>query len=573
MSNLVVGLDIGQHSIKLIRLQVGLRSWEVQDWFEEPCLVDPPGTDLAAAPSESAEAEVEASPPSVEEDADPDALPSVQVDALRRLADRGLLEADSVWVAAPFAWTYLTPLALPFRQRKDIESLLLPQLDDKLPEDVEDLLLDGFAGGPLKEGGFRIHSAAIRPERVASLIGTLESMGATLRGIDVSPYPLAQVLQLVPGAEPGVATALLDIGAEQSSIVICRDGMVEYVRALPGGSEALTRALATEFQLSSSVARDGKHAEGFVDPSIGEGPIDRSSRDGAIAHACREALMPLLRRLRASLHAHATQSGTPVQTIWISGGGSLLPGLDGWLSQLLGVDVQRWSVQRPEWQKHPAFAEEAPRWAMALGLALRGTPSARGSDFNLRRGPFAFRGSWEFLQSRIPHLLAAAAALALAVGVWGVGQRTLLRAEQARLDSALATLTEQAFGEVVSQPRAIRSRLQAVREGLRLHPERNAFWYFVEVANAVAWLQDNGARLEARTIDVDLGRFVFTLEGLADSAQTVDSLQTELGGVACLNDIARNDLSARPDGGFSFRLQGRVGCDSDAPETGGRGGR
>lgn len=565
MANRVVGLELGRYSVKAVVLDVGFRTFELLEVAEELVL------DAAAAPeplapaTEGDESDAALQEPSPEASGDGLLLPAGVLEAVRRLKLRGVLDADATYVAAPRDFGYITPVVLPFNSPKEVEAVLRPQLDGKLPEEVDDLFLDWMTGGPVTEGGFLIHTLAVQEERMASLLADLLSVGVDARIMDVDPFHLATAVRGVLPSGPETV-AILDVGAERSGLLILDGGRIDYARVVQGGGETITRALASAFQLPLARARDGKHQGGFIDPLDMPPGAERDKDQMLVASTCRDALKPLIRRLRESFHAHLTATHREVTRVYLCGGSSVLPGLDSYIGQSLGVPCEVLTVERPEFAKLPDFPAVSHRFAGALGLALRGVSSIQGSQFNLRKGRFSFRGSYDFLMAQLPSILAAAAVMFVCGGLFYASRIALLKSEQAALNETLEALSEQTFGEVISNPSTIRSRLESVGDGPTLRPENSAFHYFAEIADVVDLLQGEGARVDGRSIEVDLGNMTFTIEGTAAAAANVDLLEQELSRVRCMVDVERRDLRRDEQNQFRFTVQGRVDC-SRAPSA------
>jgi general secretion pathway protein L len=560
VANRIVGLDIGHYSIKAVEIETGLRTWDVVAFHEEVIVRDVAVESAAAVDEAGPEAEVaDADLEPETEDTGEHALDLFTRDALRRLLARQPLAADAWIVSLRRDDTYLTPLTLPFGNIKEVQPILLPQLDGRIPVEADEMFIDAMIGGPAPEGGFLVHTAALAPSLMAAFLSDLAAVGIDPRIVDVQPWSLC-------GA-PGIQTdstgpvAVLDIGAEKSSVVVVSGGRMEFARVVSTGGETLTRALATEFHLPEDRAREGKHREAAILAPLPAGatPADDAA---SVSESLRRALKPLVRAVRASLLAHSTAFREPVTALRVVGGSSVLPGLDTFLSAELGVPCS--VVTIPVTGAAAAeFAPHVSRFALATALALRLTQQPVASRFNLRKGSFAWRGSFEFIQSQVPALLAAAAAFVLCLGAMYAGRLVLLNSEASRLDEALAEMTELTFGEPVTAVGEIRRRLSAVSNVPRLHPEKSAWWYFSEIANMLADLQDSGTDIEARELDMDLSRFTFSVQGVAESAEAVDNLMSELGTVACLSEIARNDLSVGTGDLLTFRVQGKIDCEAN----------
>lgn len=563
MANRVVGLDIGRYAVRAVVLQTGLRSWELVEAAEE-LIAQEPSPDAITGARETVEAALEQG----DDDLQPQ-LPPGAAEAIARLAARGVLTADAVHVALPRDAAYVTQLDLPFSTEAQVRPVLLPQLDGRLPEEVDELHLDCMVGAPARTGGFIVHAVAIQPARIATLLGELDALRLDPRLMDVEPFVQGTIANAVlgPSAAP---IAMLEIGNDSSGLLILHEGRPQFSRTLPGGGEHITRALAQGFQLSLDRARDGKHREGHVDQTQRDASTlvgDDHARVGAL---CRDAMRGLVRQVRSSLLAHASLSAAPVSKIYVTGATATLPGLLEWMSGSLGVPTALLPAQHAGWQATPGFGERLPSFSTALGLALRGVGRLDGSHLNLRHGPFAFRGGYELLRQRAGALGLGAAAIAASLLVLLSGQYAMQRAETRALEDALGTLTSEVFGEAITSPGSVRSRLELGASSLVLHPERSAFELFVDLANMVGDMQADGTTIEARTVSVDMGRFLFRLEGTSATAEAVDTLQGSIDDLPCFRNLQRNDLSSVPGGtGFRFSLQGAIDCVADPVRPGG----
>ncbi len=570
MPGRIVGLDIGLDTVKAVLLSSTFRGWELLAVGEERIEGggEHEGLEATTAPVGPRDEAGEPSEPEGSTAAVPEllAISEAVSGAVGRLRARGLLDGDAVFTALPRDAVYLAQVALPFGAPARVADVLPLELDGKLPVEVEDLLLD-FIVGPQGSAGFPVFVAGARPEHIAGMLGMLGEHGVEPRGLDLSPFPVvnaARAAGMIPGDG---ATAVLDIGARETGIVVVRGDAPEYARSVAGGGEAITEALAKTFGLDHATARAGKHREAFIDAGLPEleGPSGDDATDAA--NACREAIKPLVLRIRQSLLAHSREAA-PVERVVLAGSTARIPGLAEYVSQSLGVPVLVLRVDVPQTATLSGFADESVRFAQALGLALQGVAGSSAVRFNFRRGPFAFTGSYEFLRQRAGALVLGVGAVAAAAAVLLAGQYALLRAERRALDGALNEVTRDVFGRGTADPRAVALELASAGGRLELHPERSSFDIFVDVANVIGDLQDQQREVKARSLDVDLSRFLFRLDGEASNAETVDELEQQLEDIDCLGTVTRNDLSAVPGGtGFRFGLQGAIDCDDEPAAT------
>ena len=561
----VVGLDIGRFTVKAVLLDTSIRSFEVVEVVEEPIAQPPPAEKREA--SAEAESPTKEGGPQDEAETDPSisfGFGTETLDALRSLADRGVFEADAVFASLRHGDAMITRVSLPFGTKREIEAVLAPQLEGKLPAEIDEVLLDCIAGGRQPSGEFAVYAAAIEPARLAVILAELAEVGIDPKVMDVQPFPLLTAGRALVANNDG-PVAIVDIGADQTGVVVYHGKDLQYARTFSGGGERFTAALADVFGLDAETAREGKHREGFIDTVAQEtdGSTGHDATD--ISNACRRAAKSLVRQLRRTLHAHATEWGRGVDHVYVTGGSSILPGLVEYLSQSLGVPASPLPFDRPEVQSLPGFSEVGNKFSTALGLGLRGVTTIDGSQLDARIGPFSFKGSYEHVRARLPQMVGALAVLILLSFSFALGRAVMLKSESAALDAALSQATTPLFGDAVTDGNQIsrRFRLEAIPPPFL--PTTSGYDVWSQIANAFVETDNLGYSVVAGAFEVDMERRVYRVEGTADSAESVDTFEAQLGAIGCVSSVNRNEMSASGDS-FEFSINGAIGCGSDEEE-------
>ncbi len=401
--------------------------------------------------------------------------------------------------------------------------------------------------------------AAAKPEAVADRLETLATWGIDPRVLELSPFPVAAAAAWLLGPTPE-PVAVLDIGAQRASLVVIADQKVEFVHTVAGGGALVTAAIMRAFpDLDEETARMGKHRDGsLLMPAEGEAWTEDEE---LVFSACDEGVKPLVRDLRRSLHAHATQWGRPVTRLYLTGGGSQLRGLSEYLGSALGVETELLPATRPEVVAMPDLAEQLPLFTTALGLALRAAGMQSATGLDLRVGASAFKGTTEHLRGRLVEMAAWGGAIVAALMMLLVARASLLQAEVDVLDAELTKLTTEVMGKPVTGSESI---LKAIRESgdeASFIPKQSAFDIFAAVTAAVQATSDEGYDAKAKQVDVDLQRKQFLIKGIADTAESVDALETKLSEIPCIKEIKRGSVEAsRTSAGFDFDMKGTASC-------------
>lgn len=561
MATRIVGLDIGSKNIRALVMETGFRSFELVEAFEEAVYEADdeliPGKLVEdSLPDEDAN---DASGSEEEADARTPVLTAGQLDALDLLAERGAFDVDRIYTNFPEALVYFTEISLPFSSAEEVEAVLAPQLDGRLPVDVEELLLDFMFLSKTADGENSIYAGGARTDDVQEYLSLLQTHDLDPRVFDVSPFHLWTGARFLTGSKQQ-AIAFIDFGAENTRILIYRGDELELSRTVHDGGELVTRRLAEQFELSIGDARDAKHKH------VSLMAESESSDSDAIraAELARAALRPIVREIRRTLQSHAHKHSDPVETIFIGGGGAELAGLDLWLEQNIGIQVRGVPFEQPLFAAIPAFNDHGLRFVGALGLALRGTTVEPASTFNLRKGPFSFRGSYSFISERVSSLAWMAALLVFAFSFYLVGKTTLLKKEYEAVQSALATTTQQTFGAPISDPELVITRLQRGASSSSVMPKDSAYDVMIDIAEAVVATQDAQFVAETTSMEIDMQRATVRLGGTCESAEAADTLASKLESARCLTNVNRTSLSENRGGsGFEFAFQASVRCSNE----------
>lgn len=207
---------------------------------------------------------------------------------------------------------------------KEMKQALPFQVRDVLPLPVDQALLDFY---PLEDPGTNetVHGllVAAPKEAVIDTVLAVERAGLFVEQVDLACFAtLRAAAQLSHDTE-----AVVDIGANGTTVIIHTDGTPKIVRTVPRGGAEITKLMSSRLGMSLPEAEQLKCRVGLVK---GEGPES--------AEVVAEAIRPLINEIRGSFNYFA--AGNPnerVARLALVGGGALLPGLVDRLGEQLGV--------------------------------------------------------------------------------------------------------------------------------------------------------------------------------------------------------------------------------------------
>lgn len=574
MATRVIGLDIGTRFVRGVILESRARSIALAELVEEPIALPESDTLDPAALAALAEAEAVAaqtkgddansdeSPAPNEPEQPPRAWSPAVEAAVRRILERPGLDVDTVITAAPEGSFMMTAIELPFAADREVRAVLGPQLDGRIPGDVEELHLDYMVSGKSLEGQWRIFAGGIPQDQMALLMREWDDLSVDPRVVDVMPFPLFTAGEWLQSSK-GRNVAYIDMGAGFTRIVIAHDGAVEVARTIPGGGDAITHAIARSHALSPAAARELKHADASFDDENSEDPDSLR-----LSAAVREGLRATVRDLRRTLAAHAAAHGRSIEHIYLSGGAFNLGGLEQFLQRELSIPTSVLSFNREEVNTIPGARTVSHRFATALGLALRGFPPPTRSNFNLRHGAWAFRGAYEYITQRLPALALLLGGLLSAFVFYMSSRNALLKAEFEAADDGLAEISRQVFGTEVRDPSLVKSRLARGVEGAGLHPDSSAYDIVVRLSKAAQITVDAEMPIQLTALDVDMSRRQVRVSGVCDSANAAETFGQNLGKDSCLKAVQRTNLNQRrSDSKFEFSYTATVNCSAPPPSA------
>ena len=186
----------------------------------------------------------------------------------------------------------------------------------------------------------RVLLAAAYQEPIDHYVEACRAAGLELASIDVEAFALLRALAprngVVEGA-PTVASVVVSIGHDRSTLAIADGTVCDFMRVLDWGGSKLDAAIAQELRLT---AREAAELKLELDLR-GDAPDGADPRAPFARAAVVRELQTLARELVASLHFYQGQPGSlAISEVLVTGGTTKLPGLAEELERLTRVPVR-----------------------------------------------------------------------------------------------------------------------------------------------------------------------------------------------------------------------------------------
>lgn len=215
------------------------------------------------------------------------------------------------------------PMTMP-RLARDQQIHALPfQARDLIALPLDQVLLDFQELGPVDGDPDSVTGLLIAAPRqpVVAAVKAVEAAGLRIVRVDLASFA---TLRSTAGQAP--TEAVVDIGAQMTTIVVHHQGVPRMVRTLGRGGEQLTDRLVERTGSSSTEAEILKREIGLL------------GGDSEVAMILKGAVRPLITDIRGSLqYFGSAHESLTLERVRLTGGGAQLPGFADMLSEDTGI--------------------------------------------------------------------------------------------------------------------------------------------------------------------------------------------------------------------------------------------
>lgn len=335
------GLDIGATSMKIVSLVKDKRGTVLQS-----CLT-------TVTPSKGMQSE---SPFDQQE----------MAQALQRLIVDAHVTTPLVNVALPENQVFTKVIEMPVLSDKELSSAIYWEAEQHIPAPLPTMTIDYKV---LKKD----QSNQVNSKMQVLLVGAqttlvkryqtiLEMAGLSINVIETE---MLSVIRALSPQNTENVYLIVNIGALSTSLAIIQNGTLIFSFTIALGGLAMDRAIASNFGFTPTQAEEYKKVYGIADQSLG----------GKITQVLDPILSSMLSEIKKALtfYSEKHKSDNPITQIILTGGSSLLPGLDVFFVKSCGIET----VIGNPWKNVPilsvpdALLQQGPRFSVSVGLAMR----------------------------------------------------------------------------------------------------------------------------------------------------------------------------------------------------------
>jgi hypothetical protein len=253
-------------------------------------------------------------------------------------------DADCTLAVFPADNVLFETLNLPFNDSRTLSQIVPIQLQDTIPFDIANFVVDSLPLGKTSSDSYQILASLTPVSDIAKRISDLKGLGANPKVLTTKASAISALAEHVGEKVSGESFALILLSTNHCSMAIFSNGTIHSLREIPG-------------QFTSE---DGPRTE------------------------------KLTRELRSTIASVERQIGNRLSSILASGNNSLIQHLAISLGRpLRAIDLGELYEVTPELDLN----EEDINWAIGLFLS-ESNRKTQEQLVNFRRGPFAYKPLW-----------------------------------------------------------------------------------------------------------------------------------------------------------------------------------
>jgi type IV pilus assembly protein PilM len=337
-----IGLDIGADSVKATELSMGKDSFRLTTYG---MIGLPQGT--------IQQSEI--------------ANPSELVTALKELKKKTKMNTNNAVVGISGPNVIVKNIVMTYMSPEELENQIYWEAEQFIPMNIDEVNLDyAVLGQPKPEDAqMDVVLVAAKKDFVNSYVDVVTQAGLNPVVVDIAAFALENMYAVNYPTYPDQTVILADIGAQQIKLIVLDGGLNVFSRDINLGGAVFTEEIRNQLGVSFEEAENLKMGGGSQ-----EIPVE-------VQDILTSVSQTFASEIQRSLDFYlASSSNNPIKSIYLSGGGSLTPGLPQVISERTSFPVELVNpFARIEYSEKQFSAESihtlGPIAATSVGLALR----------------------------------------------------------------------------------------------------------------------------------------------------------------------------------------------------------
>lgn len=285
--------------------------------------------------------------------------------SIKEMLQVAQVKTRSVNVSIPASQVYTKIIEMPELSEKELASSLSWEMEQYIPLPLNQVRTDWQILDHFNKNGEKTMSVLI----VAASLAVLQKFEnilklSTLTPVSIETEMISVYRALFPMLKDTDSVLIIHLGSSTTTIAISSGGVLRLIATIGLGGLAITRAISSDLGISTAQAEEIKKVYGLKNDIL-EGKVGK-------------ALFPIMEAIagdikRAILTYKEKNPNVTISQAVLSGGTAMLPGIDGFFLNALGLQVVIGNTftlhgigNVPE-----EILAEAPSYNVVVGLALR----------------------------------------------------------------------------------------------------------------------------------------------------------------------------------------------------------
>jgi type IV pilus assembly protein PilM len=257
-------------------------------------------------------------------------------------------------------------ITIPMMTPEELEEQIQWEAEQHIPFDIKDVQVDYQVLKKNPEAGqMELLLVAAKRDQINDYAQLARDARLKPMVCDIDAFSIQNLFELSRGLPPDKTVALINIGANLTSLNIIAGGISAFTREIANGGHAISEQIQKQLGIPFELAEAYKCGTAEGAPPAQVGQIVESATDGIAAE------------IQRSLDFFMATSGDgDISRIYMTGGTSKIPSLSLAIERRARVSVEVWAPTEKmtvDSKRVDAtlLAERGPQLAVALGLALR----------------------------------------------------------------------------------------------------------------------------------------------------------------------------------------------------------
>jgi type IV pilus assembly protein PilM len=244
------------------------------------------------------------------------AKPEMVAESLSTLVEQNSLGLRRVVTAAAAPNVFTKRIVMPKGAPKTFGASVRFEAANFIPHKLDAVSLDYFVLGELPRNQVEVLVVAAKNDFVQSYLSCLGLAGLDTAIVDVDFFALGNTFERSHSEDLSRNVAIVNVGARYTAVSLFSAGKCVYTGDVPVGGNTFTEAIMKEKQLNKKAAEVMKRS--LKDPE----------RYAEIAHVLESKLEYVVGELNRQLGLfwNAAGAGQGIEKVYVTGGGSLIPG-------------------------------------------------------------------------------------------------------------------------------------------------------------------------------------------------------------------------------------------------------